>query len=335
MEPGAVIVGVDSGGTRTRAVAASADGRRVGLAEGPGGNYHNCGAREAAERIARVVTVAVKRTGWRGPQVRAVFVGAAGIKADKDIAAMRRALARHRLVPTSGLAIANDVYAAHAGALAGAAGIVLIAGTGTVALARSETGATGVAGGWGWSLDDVASGCWIGLEALRAVVRAADGRGPVTGLSSPLLKALGVEHPYELLERIYVQGFAPVDYAALAPGVMRLARRGDAVARSILERGAEEAAALVAAAAQGAGLATETAAVPVAIVGGVGRSGRPYQPMIEAAIRRRLPAAHLVQPAAEPVVGAVVQAMVRAGWDCPPPVFRRLRTTVRQLLSHD
>src|SRR5262249_61200260 len=87
-----------------------------------------------------------------------------------------------RSIPAARVAVTGDAVLAHAGALGGEPGVVLIAGTGVVALAIDADGALRTVDGWGPWLGDEGGGAWMGASGLRAALRALDGRGPSTAL---------------------------------------------------------------------------------------------------------------------------------------------------------
>ena len=184
-----------------------------------------------------------------GP-VDEVIVGAAGASAAPDAA---RALGNSLLtsLPANRAAVTSDAVTAHAGALDGQPGVVLVVGTGVVALAIGADGALRTADGWGPWLGDEGGGAWIGAAGLRAALRAHDGRGPSTTLLDAALARFG---PPETWPR-QVTGAAAL--ASFAPDV--LAAEGDAAARAIVDAAAEALAATARAVGDG----------PVALVGGL------------------------------------------------------------------
>src|SRR5690606_32133686 len=117
-------------------------------------------------------------------------------------------------------------------------GLLVIAGTGSVAWGRAEDGRAARAGGWGHLLGDEGSGYALGLEALRAVVRAHDGRAPETTLRDAVLSHARARAPEELIA--WAATAAKADIAALAPRVAAAAREGDAAARAIVDRAAHD-----------------------------------------------------------------------------------------------
>ncbi|HEY3765281.1 MAG TPA: N-acetylmuramic acid 6-phosphate etherase, partial [Gaiellales bacterium] len=179
-----------------------------------------------------------------------VIVGAAGALAAPDAA---RALGDALLVSLRAerAAVTSDAVIAHAGALDGQPGVVLIAGTGVVALAIGADGALRTADGWGPWLGDEGGGAWIGAAGLRAALRAHDGRGPSTALLATARARFGAPEtwPAQLTGATAVASFAPDVLAA----------QSDAVAQAIVSAAAEALAATARAVGDG----------PVAMVGGL------------------------------------------------------------------
>jgi glucosamine kinase len=141
-----------------------------------------------------------------------------------------------RLAAASGaaVAVASDVVTAHAGALDGAAGVLLIAGTGAVALGIDADGAR-LVDGWGPELGDFGSGSWFGREVLRAVLRAGDGLAPDTALTAAIVEPVGA--PADIQAWLARSEPLPRRLATLAPLVLDAAQAGDAVAAEIVAEG--------------------------------------------------------------------------------------------------
>ena len=235
---GAVILAVDLGKTSCRAAAA---GRRAEAAGAPGL------AAPGGVRAAEAAILAVAR--GLGP-VDEVIVGAAGALAAPDAA---RALGDALLASlrVERVAVTSDAVIAHAGALNGEPGVVLVVGTGVVALAIGADGALRTADGWGPWLGDEGGGAWIGAAGLRAALRAHDGRGPSTTLLDAARARFGAPQtwPAQLTNAAALASFAPDVLAA----------EGDAAALAIVRAAAEELAATARAVGHG----------PVAMVGGL------------------------------------------------------------------
>ena len=235
---GALILAVDLGKTSCRATA---HGRRAEGVGAPG--LAAPGGLRAAE--AAILAVASEL----GP-VDEVIVGAAGARAAPD-AARALGVALLASLRVERVAVTSDGVIAHAGALDGKPGVVLIAGTGVVALSIGADGALRAADGWGPWLGDEGGGAWIGAAGLRAALRAHDGRGPSTTLLDAARARFGAPETWPA----QLTGAAAV--ATFAPDV--LAAEGDAAARAIVRAAAEALAATARAVGDG----------PVVMVGGL------------------------------------------------------------------
>src|SRR5512132_4032371 len=111
-------------------------------------------------------------------------------------------LTRHA-PPGAKLLVTHDAIAAlYAGNPTGC-GVVLIAGTGSIAYGRNEEGEEDRAGGWGYLIGDEGSGVWCGLEALRAIAPAVDGRGAPTRMTELLFRELGATEFGDVLPQLY------------------------------------------------------------------------------------------------------------------------------------
>lgn len=201
--------------------------------------------------------------------------------------------------------VVSDIEIAHMAALGAKPGIVLIVGTGSVAFGRNERGESVRSDGWGWLLGDAGSGYEIGRSALRAVCASADGRGATTELSAAVLAHFGLQ-TVEELPRVVYQSLAPARVAAVAREVTNLAKRGDKIALSILDRAGEDLAITVMAALHR--LTFETNAVPVSWQGGVISGSSELISRVQEHVTRQEPRCAFLPPVAEPVHGAVMLA---------------------------
>jgi len=229
-----VVAGVDGGGTLTRVVVVDASGAELGRAEGPGAVV-NPGAPEAAVRaVAEAVRAAANKAGVPLP-IDFLWAGLAGAGAPGPRAAVTRSLSGLDL--SDGVVVGTDVEAAFHDAFGSGPGVLIIAGTGSVAWARGPSGEAVRVGGWGDKLGDEGSGFEIGLQALRAVARAHDGRGPATSLIAGVLARLGLVDAEALIPWAATAGKR--DVAALVPVVVDADTAGDPVARGILSAAVE------------------------------------------------------------------------------------------------
>ncbi|MFF7777311.1 N-acetylglucosamine kinase [Streptomyces tanashiensis] len=300
-----LVVGVDSGGSGLRvALAEAASGTvletvssREPVRTGPGG----ISAGHFLEQVLPAVAALRERAGAR--PVAAAAVGAAGMATlgDELRAELPGALAEAWGVRR--LALAADAVTAYAGALGQRPGAVVAGGTGLIALGTDLT-SWRRADGWGHLLGDCGSGAWIGRAGLEAAMRAHDGR---RGGSAALLdRAEKLFGPAAGLPGVlYPRTDRPAVLASFAPEVGRCAA-ADPVAAGILVR----AGAHIAEAAEAA-CPVEPGAL-VALTGGLFKMGGPLLVPLRTALGELLPRARTVEPAGDPLAGAVALASALA-----------------------
>jgi glucosamine kinase len=228
-----ILIGADVGGTKT-AVAVSKDGVIVGRAEGPGAAVRPGRALASASTIIEVVRGALSDAGRLTGDV--LVVGAAGAGRAPEREELRTAIRSENIV--SSVVVTTDIEIALAAAFADGPGIVVSAGTGSVAVGRDQSGKRHRIGGYGWQMGDEGSGYAIGRASLGAVSRAVDGRSPPTALSERILKATR-SADFDSLIR-WAAGASPAEVAALAPHVLAVAADGDPLAQGIADYAARE-----------------------------------------------------------------------------------------------
>ena len=224
-------IGVDGGGTRSRALVGDGEGRELGGADGGPGLIVPASPGTAADEVASVAEAAVGRAGATLP-ARALWAGLAGAGNERARAAVENELRRARLARR--VVVGSDVEAAHADAFGDGPGVLLVAGTGSAARAVDPRGEVVTVGGWGALLGDEGGGYRIGLDGIRAALRAADGREPETDLADALLSATGTAGPRELAD--WAMEARKGELAALSVTVAKVSRTGDAVAARVVHR---------------------------------------------------------------------------------------------------
>jgi N-acetylglucosamine kinase-like BadF-type ATPase len=229
------VLGVDAGGTKTRALFADENGRVVGAALGGGANLRTHGELEVEKVLHAVIEEACADAPAR-PE--AVALGIAGADRPADEAVLRGIL--RRIGFRDRVVVTNDARIAFVAGSEERVGLALVCGTGSIAWGRNRAGEIARSGGWGWHLGDEGSGFWIGERAIRAVLRADDGRGPATSLDRALSEHFEIARPDQILYAIYDAEFPRTRVARFAPRVEEAASAGDAVARSILADAAAE-----------------------------------------------------------------------------------------------
>jgi N-acetylglucosamine kinase-like BadF-type ATPase len=221
---------------------------------------------------------------------------------------VRRALAE--IVPTP-IDVVGDIQTALEAAFASGPGVIVIAGTGSIAYGRDQQGRIARAGGWGFAIGDEGSAHWIGRAAVSAVLRAADPRDgtldgdplPDVSLSRALLKAWGVSSLMDLASA--ANSIPPPDFAALFPAV---AGSDDDLARQVLTHAGNELASVAHVVILRLFAKDYPAPVPVAMTGGVFRHSPLVREVFYNELRTMDPRIEMNPQVADPVDGALRMA---------------------------
>ncbi|MEX1182368.1 MAG: BadF/BadG/BcrA/BcrD ATPase family protein [Gemmatimonadota bacterium] len=294
-----VIIGVDGGGTRTRAVAVSEAGTELARVTGEAGLVDPADPGTAAASVARLVIAVAAAAGAELP-VYALGCGLAGAGRQAERDAVRAVLLTEGLADR--VVVAGDAAAALQDAFGSGPGVLLVAGTGSIAWGRSVDGEARV-GGWGALLGDEGSGYCLGVEALRAAARASDGRAPPTCLTDALLAHTGVAEPPALIAWAAAAGKAAV--AALSSVVLACAAEGDPAAAAIRDEAVRQLVELAVCAARRVRLDTPR----VALAGGLLAPGAPLRDEVVAGIRAALPRATISDRTIDAAMGAANLAL--------------------------
>jgi len=228
-----ILIGADVGGSKT-AVGVSDGEKMLARADGAGAAIRPGRALASAAVIAEVVRRGLAGAGRLSGDV--LYVGAAGAGREPEREELRKALRGENLATT--VMVSTDIEIALAAMFDEGSGIVVSAGTGSVAVGRDRAGKQHRIGGYGWQMGDEGSGYAIGRAALGAVSRAADGRSPRTALSERVLTASRSDS-FDALIR-WAAGASPAEVAALAPHVLDVAAHGDPLAQGICDYAARE-----------------------------------------------------------------------------------------------
>ena len=241
------LVGIDAGASKTRVIVMEAKNKKiVGEAYGIGANFQELGAAGTARVIAETCKLALDPILlWKDREKVDIKIGAgvAGCGRENEQLALRNAL--NQLMVFNDLIIEDDGKTALLSAWQGKPGIVLIAGTGSIAYALDNDGVFYRSGGWGPLLGDAGSGCWLGLRGLGNALKRSDRYNKNDKLKF-LLKDLnsGICDQEQLVSFIYQNNTIPRrELARLAPVILNQAEQGDQFFVEIVTGGAKELAA--------------------------------------------------------------------------------------------
>jgi len=308
------VLGIDAGGTKTVCLLADGNGTIIAQSRGGGANLQAVGELEVEKVLHQVMDAVLSDT---DVHPAAICLGIAGVDRPDDSQVVRGIMRRIGFkTPT---VVVNDALVALAAGAGDSPGVVVIAGTGSIAYGRNAGGRAARAGGWGYLLGDEGGGFWIGRAALSAVVRQFDGRGPATRLTDLVLAQMQLSDPTELVHQVYYRDVQRHSIAAIASLVQQAAAEGDAVASEILSRAGTELASAASSVITRLGMRGE--AFPIVLSGGIFR-GVPWlvdtvtTRLVETAPRSE---ARLLD--VEPAVGAVRLAIAAASGTLTIPAY--------------
>lgn len=299
-----LLIGIDGGGSKTVALLADAAGRVLGRGVAGPSNHQTVGVAAAESALNQAIQAAFAAAGLEPRPPRAIGLGMSGVDRPADHAIIHDWAARH--VPGVRVVIVNDAEIVLAAGTPAGWGVAVICGTGSIVVGRNPEGRTARAGGWGYILGDEGSGYAIGQAALRAIMRAGDGRGPQTALTGAILAHWSLPSPSALIGRLHGAPTPPIqEIARLAALVESVAAAGDEVAQGILAEAGRELAVAVAAVMRHLELRGPT---PCALAGGVLVRGQLTRQMfLDAATSLGL-RLDPVTPVPEPAQGALILA---------------------------
>jgi N-acetylglucosamine kinase-like BadF-type ATPase len=326
------VLAIDGGNSKTDVVLVASDGTPLASARGPGINAHEVGVDQTVQILDAVVKQAAAQVpaaqfGWVALRTVACLANADLPEEEAEHAA---AVEAQGWSPDA--TVVNDTFAILRSGLAdrvegreGAQphwGVAVVCGAGINAVGVAPDGrvtrylALGtISGDWG-------GGEGLGLEVLWHAIRAEDGRGPGTLLTGYLTSHFDVERVEEITLGIHKGKIGDDDLIGLAPLLLRAAEEGDPVARTVVNRLADEISVMAITAMRRLGLTGM--ATPVVLGGGIMTAGNP---LLMAGITRQLteavPRAQIRVIDVPPVVGAALLGLDQLS--APPAAEARLR----------
>jgi glucosamine kinase len=258
----AIFLGIDGGGSKTSCVIGD-EKSVLGTGAGAGSNVVRVGERQARESLGAAIRQACATANVSPARIEKTCVGIAG-GARPEIAGVVRRLVSEFV--SGEIEVVGDMVIAMEAAFGSGPGVIVIAGTGSIAYGRNSKGEIARAGGWGFAISDEGSGHWIGRSAVAASMRLYDETGTEsTSLLASIMKSWGVTTREQLV--VAANAAPPPDFAALLPAILSAADAGDATAREVLTRAGAELAALAKIVIER--LFGDAESVPVAVSGGV------------------------------------------------------------------
>ncbi len=298
----AFYLGIDGGGSKTSCLIGD-DTHILGIGTAPGSNVVRVGEGNAREAFAAAIQQACAEARLAPQQITRTCVGVAGAARPQISEIVHRLLSE---LVSGEIEVLGDMSIALEAAFGPGPGVIVIAGTGSIAYGRNAAGETARAGGWGFAISDEGSGHWIGRTAISAAMRAWDGSaaGQVPALAASILKSWSLE----TREQLVLAGNAapPPNFASLVPAVLLAADAGDPVAWGVLAQAGGELATSAKLVIRR--LFSDADAVPVAMSGGVFNNSAVVRQVFYNSLRSEFPNAAVVANVIEPVQGALAMA---------------------------
>lgn len=298
------LLGIDGGGSNVRVVVTGSDYIVLGEAHGSTVNPNLVGRDAALQTIQSVVRQAVASANLTLEDISAVGIGVAGADSAHSEAWVREVASG--VLPAAEIAPSSDHEIALVGAHGQRRGILVLAGTGSLACGVGASGEYILIGGRGYLLGDEGSGYWIAMEALKAIIRADDGRTSVTSLTPLFLERFDLPDVPAVIPWLYHAGLSRTkELATFAGTVLEQAEQGDKVASDVALRAAEELALSVRALRHRLNMEP----LPIAFAGGLLSSHNP----LSIKLCQLLDLPDIPQPQYPPVIGAAILGFYKLG----------------------
>lgn len=300
----AYFLGIDGGGSKTTCVVGDARDP-LGRAHSGGSNLLRVGEESTRKALHSAILEACKAAGVEPAKIMRTCAGVAGAARSETADAVRRLIGE--VIP-SPIDVLSDVSIAMEAAFGGAAGVIVIAGTGSICYGRNEFGETARAGGWGPAVSDQGSGDWIGRTAVAAMLRALD-----SGDSASLLPLVLEEWQLATRDELTaaINAPHPPDFARLFPHVLAAATAGDTLAGSVISQAGIELGELARAVIRQ--LWRLPKRVQVRISGGVFQNSETIRHIFVNTLRAERPEAAVSLATVDPVAGALALARTAFG----------------------
>ncbi|MBL6919928.1 MAG: hypothetical protein ISR41_05440 [Puniceicoccaceae bacterium] len=312
-------LGIDGGGSRTRALLCDTLGQIIGQGFSGGTNPRTSTTGELKAHLQEAIEQATRSID--SSKILAAHFGLAGA-GDAGTRAKVQAITKELLCKETTCTIGHDLEIALVGGLGSKTGIVLVAGTGSACYGRTCDGRSTKCGDWGDLVDDVGSGSWIGLRALQVCVRQTDGRLPESPLKQAVMDFLKIEHMDAFKTRIHDSGLSRSERAQLAPIILDLASAGDEVSLEIVAEGVSALSSCVFITSRQLDIKSPT----VLLAGGLLQHTY-FSNSLEAALNTRIPNAIITRPIFSPTAGAVLMALEAARCEISEGTLENLKET--------
>jgi glucosamine kinase len=313
-----IVVGIDGGGTHSLGVAVTPDGQVLASARAGSLNFFGTGLAEARQNLQQLLECLAQPLPPK-TEFAAIVIGCAALF-DEASAEEKASLCRG-FAPLERTRVVSDATTAYEGASLGQPGVLVISGTGSFIVGRSETGRSAHVGGWGHLLGDEGSAYWIAREAVRASIAAAEGRGPSTSLGPWVSQWFQVKALSEIIPILHNPSF-PKERLASLTHFLAQQSGSDEVFREICRRAGRELAAQALAVIRNIEISLRP--IPLYLIGGVVENDALVRRSLLDALNETIPV-NALRTQLPPVLGAAALALKASGAALTPEVIAALQ----------
>ena len=316
-----VLSGIEGGGTKTTCVIGDDAGRLLGAGHGGSSNYLAVGIARMKTSIADSQHKALGMLDFKASPETA-YAGLAGVGLIDPPPSVE--LAVKEATGAKNAFVASDSYIAYYGAFVGQPGVILISGTGSIAMGVDENGELARAGGWGHILGDEGSAYHLGLDGIRAVVRSYDRILPHTSLTEMSLDFFRIQRVEDLVRVFYLESIERENLAAFSEKVVEAAIGADEVAVRIVDAECEALKSTVEALIRRLRLRNPK----LALCGGVFEGSEWFRHRFAEKLGSEV---EIVKPLHRPVVGAFILALMSTGIELTSEVIGNIERSEKSL----
>ena len=313
-----MILGVDSGGSKTKAVLVDRELNLLGVGVNGPGNFHDVGDEIARRNILEAINEALAEADGGLMDIEYGGFGISGVDTEKDHAIMSNSLADLEIAGEK--SIVNDVVMSHYSSVGNSPGVTVVGGSGSKFYGRNENGEEVKMGGWGWLVGDEGSGFQISRRGIQEATKAYDGRREDSLLVDFVLEHFDLGNFEEIISRLHEGLEHPKDISSFSKRVVEAAEMGDEAAEEVIEEACREIVLGICSAKKKLDIGEP---FRVGLTGGVFKSERIFG-RVKELIQDKYPETALLRPMGDPVVGSVALAVDKIGQELDLERLERL-----------
>ena len=302
-----MILGVDSGGSKTKAILVDRELNLLGVGVNGPGNIHDVGDERARKNILEAINKALSEAGGGLMDIRYGGFGISGVDTDKDRDIMSNSLADLEIAGEK--FIVNDVVMSHYSSVGGGPGVTVVGGSGSKFYGRNDREEETKMGGWGWLVGDEGSGFQISRRGIQEATKAYDGRREDSVLVDFVLEHFDLERFEEVISRLHEGLGHPKEISSFSKRVVEASEMGDDAAEEVIEEACREIFIGVRSAKENLDIKEP---FKVGLTGGIFNSERILE-RVKGLITEEYPGTKVLRPMGDPVVGSIALAMDEMG----------------------